>query len=201
MKKSIKKKGTTSPVGKKGKADKKEPDIKPIPSLIELAELEKNLPPKDLNKPDGSGRKYTRELFKLWLSLPDVFRGTKDRIKDELGITDEVTLAMLDLPTIQSFGQRFSVHPGTLSFWRKEIEESDDFLGVVKAQMKKLTKNIMGALYRNATKNGNAAEFKAWMEVIEGWKQQLGIDHSGSVEMLSTEEKTVLDALLKKNTA
>ena len=33
---------------------------------------------------------------------------------------------------------------------------------------KKLTPNVISALYREATKSGRAAEIKAWMEIVEG---------------------------------
>lgn len=169
-------------------------------TLLELAELEKNVPIEQRRKPDGSGLKYIKQLFTLWLTIPDVFRGSTQRIED-LGITDPTMLAMVQIPSQKAFGDRYNMPDSSLSRWSEQIQESSDFFGVVKAQMKKLTKNVMGALYMNVKKAGNAAEAKLWNELVEDWKQHLGIDHAGSIDTLSSEEKAALDKLLNKNTA
>lgn len=170
------------------------------PNLIERAMGEKDMPLTAYSRADG--KKYTRELFSLWCTLPDTFKGAPERITALLGITDEVTLKVLEISTMQQFASTFGVIPQTLSRWRREIETSSDYMDDVKRQMKPLTKNVMAALYRKLIEEGDGPRFTAWMKVVEGWREQLGIEHSGSVsDGLSDEEKKALDDLIKKNTA
>lgn len=163
-------------------------------SILEEAKLEKNLG-------KGLGKPKTKEVFKMWLVLPDVFRGMPERITELLGISDKMTLALLSIKTMDAFAEEFSIHAPTLSLWRKELENNSEFFMSVKKEFRKLTKNLIAAMYRKAIEEGDAARFTAWMKIVEDWKEQFGMEHSGSVgDGLSPEEKKALDDLLAKNT-
>lgn len=146
------------------------------------------------------GKKYTHKLFDMWVTLPDQFKGMPERLTLLLGITDEVTLEVLKLTSMKAFAEEFGVIPQTLSRWRRELEHSDDYLPQVKDHMKKLTKNLMAALYRKAMEEGDAPRFTAWMKIIEGWREQLGVETDIRVHNLSDEERKKLDELISKNT-
>lgn len=170
-------------------------------SIIELAKLEEKAPPETYNKPDGSGRKYTRQVFALWCTLPDIFKGMPQRITELLGITDPVTLEVLAIKSMTDFAEIFKCSVNSLTRWRREVENDDNYFTEVKRQFKPLTRNLVAALYRKAIEEGDAQRFKVYMQIIEGWREQLGIDHSGSVvEGLTNEERGALDNLISKNT-
>lgn len=171
-------------------------------SIIEQAKQEKNLPDSEIKRGNGSGKggkPITREVFKIWLILPDQFKGTPERITSLLGITDEVALELLKISTMQAFAEEFGVIPQTLSRWRKEIEGDSKHGDDVKRHLRSLTKNFMGALYRKGIEEGDAARFMAWMKVIEGWREQLGIEVSDSTSELSAEDRAELDRLVERN--
>ncbi len=165
-------------------------------SIIEHAKHEKEMSRSDFANHDG--KKYTREVFKLWLVMPDNFKGAPERITQLLGISDDTTLELLNIKSMQQFALEFGVHPPTLSRWRKEFEDGDDFMLEVRRQMKTLTKNFMGALYRKGIEEGDAARFMAWMKVVEGWREQVGIVQETRIEM-SAERKAQLDQLIEEN--
>lgn len=192
MKKEIRK-----VVKKKEEVEKPNEEV----SMLDLARREKETPIEVYSKPDGSGRKYTREVFRTWCMLPDTFRGAPERITALLGITDATTLELLGIATMKQFSEEFGCSIYTLTNWRKDIETSSDYFSEVKKIFKPLTKNIVASLYRKAIEEGDAQRFSIWMKIIEDWREQLGIEHSGDIgDGLSVEEKKALDNLLLKNT-
>lgn len=178
---------------------KKKKEIKEL-SILDLARSEKKQSNKEYSGV-GNGKKHTHEVFRMWLALPDQFKGMPERVTALLGITDDITLELLKLTTMKSFSDEFGVKPPTLSRWRSEIESKDTFLDDVKKGMRKLTKNVSGALYRKMVEEGDASRFKIWVQYFEDWREQLGIDHSGSISVLTEEEKATLNNLIKKNTS
>lgn len=190
------KKKKTSHVKKKEK--KVEEHVEEL-SLIDRARGEKNMSLTAYSHPDG--KQYTRKAFEMWMTLPDQFKGAPERITALLGINDPVLLELLKYPTMQSFAEEFGVIPATLSRWRGEMESGGDFLNDVKKEMRKLTRNVIGSLYRKMLEDGDATRAMAWMKIVEDWREQLGIEHSGDIgDGLSVEEKKALDHLLLKNT-
>lgn len=179
------------------KKAKKVEEPKPELTIFDWVGVEMKMTPLEMQK----GKPYTKELFKMWCVLPETFKGAPDRITDLLGVKDQTTLKLLATGTITAFSATYNVGLGTLFKWKKEIEESVEYQKEVDRFFKPLTKNVTAALYRKMLEEGDAPRFMAWMKVIEGWKEQLGIDHSGSVgDGLTPEERTALDNLLAKNT-
>lgn len=171
-------------------------------TLIERAMREKDMSISEKKRSDanGDGRKHTHRLFNMWVTLPDQFKGMPERITSLLGITDEVTLEILKVTSMKQFAGEYGVNPASLSRWRHELERSDDYLPQVKDHMKKLTKNLMAAMYRKAMEEGDAPRFTAWMKIIEDWREQLGVQTDVRIHNLSEEEKKKLDEIIKKNT-
>lgn len=148
----------------------------------------------------GEGRKYTREGFKIWLLLPGQFKGVPERIVELLGITDPTQVYLLQFKTMQSFAEEFGVNPPTLSRWRNEMESDDMFAIDVKKLMRGFTRNVLGALYRKALDEADAPRAKLWLQYVDDWREQLGVDHSGHISNLTDEEKKALDDVIAKNT-
>lgn len=188
-------------MAKKVKKAKKVVEEQAELSLLDMARHEQKMPREIFAKPDGSGRKHTHEAFRIWCVLPDVFKGMPERITELLGITDPITLELLAIKNNAQFAETFGCGTHTLSRWRKEVEGGDDYAENVRKVFKPLTRNLVASLYRKAIEEGDAARFKIYMQVIEGWREQLGLEHSGEVELgLTPEERGAVDRLIEKNT-
>jgi hypothetical protein len=114
-------------------------------------------------------KKQEFESYVLWRSMPSILRGQPKHVIEKLGIDDEIAVSLLDIKNQTEFAKRFGIKdPGTLSAWNKKIDEDGGLMKSISAWAKRLTPNVVSALYREATKTGKAAEVKAWMEVVEG---------------------------------
>jgi len=114
-------------------------------------------------------KKQEFESYVLWRSMPSILRGQPRHVIERLGIDDEVAMSLLDIKNQTEFARRFDIKDlGTLSAWNKKIDEMGGLMKDISCWAKKLTPNVISALYREATKTGKASEVKAWMEIIEG---------------------------------
>ena len=114
-------------------------------------------------------KKQEFESYVLWRSMPSILRGQPRHVIEKLGIDDEMAMSLLDIKNQTEFAQKFGIKdPGTLSAWNKKIDEGGGLMKNISLWAKRLTPNVISALYREATKTGKAAEVKAWMEVVEG---------------------------------
>jgi len=114
-------------------------------------------------------KKQEFESYVLWRSMPSILRGQPRHVIEKLGIDDEMAMSLLDIKNQTEFAQKFGIKdPGTLSAWNKKIDEDGGLMKNISLWAKRLTPNVISALYREATKTGKAAEVKAWMEVVEG---------------------------------
>ena len=108
------------------------------------------------------------EAYALWKSLPSFLRGQPRQVLEKSGIDEEIMLGLLELKTQGDFARKFDIKDlGTLTDWNKKLEK-EGLLSHIHAWARKLTPNVIFALYRNASKNGKAADVKAWMETVEG---------------------------------
>lgn len=124
----------------------------------------------EINSPKfGAYKRQEFESYILWRSMPSVLRGQPKHVIEKFGIDDELAMSLLEIKNQTEFAKRFGIKDlGTLTDWNKKIEESGGLLKNVNSWAKKLTPNVLSALYREATKTGKAAEVKAWMEIVEG---------------------------------
>lgn len=115
---------------------------------------------------------YKRQEFEsyvLWRSMPSILRGQPRHVVEKLGIDDELAMSLLEIKNQTEFANKFGIKDlGTLSEWNKRIEKSGGLMKSIHCWAKRLTPNVVSALYREVTKTGRAAEVKAWMEIIEG---------------------------------
>ena len=116
----------------------------------------------------GVYRKQDFESYVLWKSLPSILRGQPRQVLEKFGIDDEVATSLLEIKTQTEFGRRFGIKdPSTLTDWNKRIEKEGLISNNINAWAKKLTPNVILALYKNITKNGRAPEVKVWYEIVE----------------------------------
>lgn len=114
-------------------------------------------------------KKQEFESYILWRSMPSILRGQPRHVVEKLGIDDELAMSLLDIKNQTEFAKRFGIKDlGTLTEWNKRIENSGGLMKNIHSWAKKLTPNVVSALYREATKTGKAAEVRAWMEIVEG---------------------------------
>lgn len=149
---------------------------------------------------NGSAKRILlRDLYFMWLSIPDTFRNMPDGVQDKMGIEDATILELMQYKTQKAFAQEFGVNEKYLTEWKHEWAEKGEF-AATKTFFRKLTKNMIGAMYRKALIEGDAARAMAWMKIVEDWTEQFGVRHSGKVEYsLDEEERAELDRVLKLN--
>ncbi len=107
------------------------------------------------------------ESYVLWKSLPSFLRGQPRVVLEKFGLCDDILTELLQIKTQTEFATKHGIKDlGTLTDWNKKIEK-DGLLQPLNSWARKLTPNVIFALYKNITKNGRAQEVKAWYEIIE----------------------------------
>ena len=122
----------------------------------------------DTAKRTGVYKKQDYESYALWRSLPSFLRGQPQQVLEKFGVDEELVASLLEIKTQAEFAKRFGIKdPATLTDWNKRLEK-DGSLTRIHGWARKLTPNVIGALYKNVSKSGKASEVKAWMELVEG---------------------------------
>ena len=107
------------------------------------------------------------EAYAMWKALPAFLRGQPRQVLEKLGVDEDITLSLLEIRSQTEFAKRFKIKDlTTLSEWNKILEE-EGLIPHMHAWARKLTPNVIWALYKTASKHGKAADVKAWMEVVE----------------------------------
>jgi hypothetical protein len=123
--------------------------------------------PKNANR-SGVYKTQDFESYAMWKALPTFLRGQPRQVLEKLGVDEEVALSLLEIKTQTEFAKRFGIKdPATLTDWNKKLEK-EGTIPRMHAWARKLTPNVIWALYRTASKTGKAAEVNAWMEIVEG---------------------------------
>jgi len=142
----------------------------------------------EVNKPKKGTLRLKREfeIYRLWWCLPGILRGrpieatANDPGLAKFGITDPELQELLQIKTQTAFAEKYGIKDlNTLSEWNKKLEEDrsiDDLFGWAK----KLTPNVLIGLYKAAVNDGKAAEFRAWMEVVEKIQPGLTLNIPGA---------------------
>ncbi len=108
------------------------------------------------------------ETYAMWKALPSFLRGQPRQALEKLGLDEDITLSLLEIRSQAEFAKRFDIKdPATLTDWNKRLMQ-EGLIPRMHEWARKLTPNVIWALYRTATKQGRAAEVKAWLEVVEG---------------------------------
>ena len=113
-------------------------------------------------------KKQDYESYALWRSLPSFLRGQPRQILERFGVDEELVISLLEIKSQAEFARRFGIKdPSTLTDWNKRLEKEGMFPHIHE-WARKLTPNVIGALYKNVSKSGKASEVKAWLEIVEG---------------------------------
>ncbi|MFA6414739.1 MAG: hypothetical protein WC217_01075 [Candidatus Paceibacterota bacterium] len=148
----------------------------------------------------GNKMESTRAAFRAWLLKPRIFLGKGEHVLNLLGITDIETVELYSIRSQGEFSEKFGVGEPTLSHWKREMQNGNDFKDF-KMDMRELTKNVVGTLYRTTLEHGDAPRVMAWMKIVEDWHERFGMEHSGEMDDgLTDEEKATIDRLIEKNT-
>jgi hypothetical protein len=147
------------------------------------------MPPKaksEQKKHDPKIRRFdVFEAYVVFKSLPRFMRyppksgGIRPTPREyglSLGVTDEMTLCLLDLQTQKNFAEHFEVTEQTLGRWNKVIIARDVFKDL-RQWAQPLSRNLLGKLYIQIME-GNAlpGHFKLWYEVVAGWHEPKATD-------------------------
>jgi hypothetical protein len=118
-------------------------------------------------KVQGIRKTQEFEAYAMWKALPAFLRGQPRQVLEKLGVDEDITLSLLEVRSQAEFAKRFGIKDqATLSDWNKLLEE-EGLIPHMHAWARKLTPNVIWALYKSASKHGKAADVKAWMEVVE----------------------------------
>lgn len=111
-------------------------------------------------------KKQVYETYALWKSLPSFLKGQPRVALEKFGIEEEAVFELLLIKTQLDFSKKYEIDVGTLTDWNKRLEK--DGLGKnLNAWARKLTPNVIFALYKNIIKSGRAHEVRAWFEIVE----------------------------------
>lgn len=145
----------------------------------------------------GRERAVTRMAFFLWMQLPVRYRGAPDAVMNTLGIDGDLRdLARIE--SMKAFGEVCHIGHGTLTQWRREFEESDEGKDTRKL-FRRLSREMVGALYRKGIEHGDAERFKVYMQYVEGWMPGINIGAPGDSNEMDSERRAALDKLLQRN--
>lgn len=111
-------------------------------------------------------KKQVYETYALWKSLPSFLKGQPRVALEKFGIEEESAFELLAIKTQADFSRTYKVDTGTLTDWNKRLEK-DGLVKDINSWARKLTPNVIFALYKNIIKSGKAHEVRAWFEIIE----------------------------------
>jgi len=115
----------------------------------------------------GVYKKQDFDSYVMWKAMPSVWRGKPRQVLENNGIDEEMAISLLEIKNQTEFAKKFGIKDmTTLSEWNKKIEK-EGLLPKINAWARKLTPNVIWALYKTAIRDGKAPEVKAWLEHIE----------------------------------
>ena len=118
---------------------------------------------------------YRKDLFETyltWKSVPTFLRKSDmEQIARSFGIEEDVFSDLLSIPTQTAFAEKYDVELSTLSNWNRLIEKRD-MLKDMRKWARKLSKNVVCALYKNILQTGNPYSIKLWFQFVDGWSER-----------------------------
>jgi hypothetical protein len=98
--------------------------------------------------------------------LPSFLKGQPKVALEKFGIEEDSLFELLSIKSQLEFSKKYKIDTGTLTDWNKRLEK-DGLVTDINSWARKLTPNVIFALYKNIIKSGRAHEVKAWFEIIE----------------------------------
>lgn len=132
---------------------------------------------------------YKREVFEvylLWRSVQGFMGYTKaQEVVRKMGTSSSEIGKIFSIQNQTEFSRVFKIENSTLTNWNKLIDR-EDLLKDMLEPMRRLTKNVIGSLYRNIMQNGNTEEVRLWLQFVEGWTYQSSRNREQKIPTVST---------------
>ena len=137
-------------------------------------------------QPGWPRKKKIFDLYVLWKSFPSTLRGKKEKTLKRFGFDVLGILEICNIKTQTEFAAKFKIGDlNTLSDWNKLIEKRGLAKDIWKNIEKKLTSNVNTSFYiKKLMEDPTAADFVAWHKIIEGWRENQQMEHSGEVTLV-----------------
>lgn len=112
------------------------------------------------------------EIYLLWRSVQGFMGYTKaQEVIQKMGSNNSEIGKIFSIQNQTEFAKAYKVENSTLTNWNKLIDR-EDLLKDVLEPARRLTKNVLFALYRKAIDTGSAEEVRLWFQYVEGWTYQ-----------------------------
>ncbi len=129
-----------------------------------------------ITKKSGVYKTSEFQAYVIWKSLPAMLRGTNKETLDKFGISDDLSISLLEIKNQTEFAKRFRIKRATCSEWNNIIVDDNLIRDSILKWAKMITPNIVMALSKTATRTGKAPEVIAWFKIIEDWKEKNSIE-------------------------
>jgi hypothetical protein len=111
-------------------------------------------------------------VYLLWRSVQGFMGHIKaQEVIQKMGSSNSEIGVIFSIQKQTEFANLFKIENSTLTNWNKLIDR-EDLLKDVLEPMRRLTKNVLCALYKKAIDTGNAEEARLWFQYVEGWTYQ-----------------------------
>ena|SRR6266568_4033066 len=128
--------------------------------------------PKNTKNTSSPYKRSVFDLYTAWRSIPVFIRKEEySEILEDLKLDEQLLTDLIKINNQTEFAEKYHVENSTLTNWNKLIKKRD-ILGDTNKWAKKLTKNVLFALYKNAINTGNPASIKLWLQVVHGWTEK-----------------------------
>jgi len=133
--------------------------------------------------------KFEKEysLFVTWLNMPNIYKLKTPQELKNMGLDNDL-IDLVAIKNLKEFSSKIGVTIQTLHKWREEAKNSGHYKRKFKEWAKDLTPNVVGKLYEQIMKEGDAARIKLWKEFIEEEGDKLSIDASLAKILKNMEE-------------
>src|SRR6185369_4601753 len=158
--------------------------------------MKQNKMPK--NRPFGAYKKEEYLAFKIWVSIPRMFRGLPETSFLIRSIKDPRVRKIATIQTQKEFAKHFRIRDlGTLTDWRKKIEEEKPDKYLYSPLANTIFQNLVAALYMRGLLYAKPRDIRLFLELIEDWEEpKFEKPPPRPVYDLTDEEKAELDKLL-----
>ncbi len=134
-------------------------------------------------------------LYLIWRSLPPNMKRLGRSYAEELGIDDEDILSIIDIKTQREFAEKFGLNESHISeIWNVKAPPVEFQNIDWRTWAKKLTKNVMGALYEGIIKDQDAPRIKLWLQAVDNFVEESKVTNDIGTETLK-QVRDIVDSL------
>lgn len=160
--------------------------------------LQKASKKKDSKKSDKNGKHPPKEVFeayKIWKSLPPIWRGLSEReITEKLGFEAGIFTELMQIKTQSEFAKKFDTTVETTSAWNKKLEvEGNEYLDEARKWAQSLTKNVIASHYNKILRKFDPISGELWYKVVDGWNEKKELELSGKLSLVDLSRKLADD--------